>query len=75
MTSKNELGRWLEREMAERSWSQRHLAQEADISQAQISRIINSGNSYPGKDRFDNYNQAVIRSATAFFHGSIFFPE
>lgn len=37
----NELGRWIERERKKRGWSQRKLAQEAGISQAPISRIIN----------------------------------
>ena len=37
----NELGRWIERERIKRGWSQRRLAQEAGISQAPISRIIN----------------------------------
>jgi len=37
----NELGRWIERERQKRGWSQRRLAQEANISQAPISRIIN----------------------------------
>ncbi len=37
----NELGQWIERERKKRGWSQRRLAQEADISQAPISRIIN----------------------------------
>ena len=37
----NELGRWIERERKKRGWSQRRLAQEAGISQAPISRIIN----------------------------------
>ena len=37
----NELGQWIERERQKRGWSQRRLAQEAGISQAPISRIIN----------------------------------
>lgn len=37
----NELGQWIEKEREKRGWSQRRLAQEADISQAPISRIIN----------------------------------
>lgn len=37
----NELGQWIERERKKRGWSQRRLAQEAGISQAPISRIIN----------------------------------
>lgn len=39
--SSNELGRWIEKERKKRGWSQRKLAQEAGISQAPISRIIN----------------------------------
>ena len=41
MSSKNELGRCLEKELKLRGWSQHRLAREAGISQAQISRIIN----------------------------------
>jgi len=41
MSSSNELGRWIEREQRKRGWSQRRVAQEAGISQAPISRIIN----------------------------------
>lgn len=37
----NELGQWIEKERKKRGWSQRRLAQEAGISQAPISRIIN----------------------------------
>ncbi|RME97824.1 MAG: helix-turn-helix domain-containing protein [Chloroflexi bacterium] len=37
----NELGQWIEKERKKRGWSQRKLAQEAGISQAPISRIIN----------------------------------
>lgn len=37
----NELGKWIEKERQKRGWSQRRLAQEANISQAPISRIIN----------------------------------
>ena len=37
----NELGEWIEKERKKRGWSQRRLAQEANISQAPISRIIN----------------------------------
>jgi transcriptional regulator with XRE-family HTH domain len=39
--SKNELGRWVERELAARDWSQSELARRSGLNQGHISRIIN----------------------------------
>lgn len=39
--SHNELGRWIERELAARGWSQTELARRSGLNQGHLSRIIN----------------------------------
>ena len=39
---KNELGRWIERELKHRGWSQSELARHSGLNQGHISRIINT---------------------------------
>lgn len=40
--SNNDLGRWIERELNRRNWSQSELARQSGLHQSHISRIINA---------------------------------
>ena len=60
----NELGEWIEKERKKRGWSQRRLAQEANISQAPISRIINK---VPKDDKEQICGEKVAQSLAKAF--------
>ena len=60
----NELGQWIEKERKKRGWSQRRLAQEANISQAPISRIINK---VPKDDREQICGEKVAQALARAF--------